>query len=114
MAGSFGLFSVRLDLSRGDTCHHRKGDTWHGMTSAAYVSDDVSNIRGDDVATSGWLTVVESGVDTCPLVANSMRTGGPIRGRHVSLIVWLNGLCVKFVMARTGFEPVTSSTDQEL
>jgi hypothetical protein len=21
--------------SRGDTCHHCKGDTWHGMTSAA-------------------------------------------------------------------------------
>jgi hypothetical protein len=30
------IFSVRLDQSRGDTCHHWKGDTWHGMTSASY------------------------------------------------------------------------------
>jgi hypothetical protein len=41
------------------------------------------------VATFGWLTVVESGSDTCPLVANGMRTRGPIRGRHVSLVVWV-------------------------
>jgi hypothetical protein len=43
----------------------------------------------DDVATFGWLTVVELGSDTCPLVANGMRTRGPICGRHVSLIVWV-------------------------
>jgi hypothetical protein len=24
----------KLDQSEGDTCHHCKGDTWHGMTSA--------------------------------------------------------------------------------
>jgi hypothetical protein len=42
-----------------------------------------------DVADVGWLIVGESGADTCPLVANDMRTRGPIRGRHVSLIVWL-------------------------
>jgi hypothetical protein len=41
------------------------------------------------VATFGWLTVVELGSDTCPLVANGMRTRGPIRGCHVSLIVWV-------------------------
>jgi hypothetical protein len=43
------------------------------------------------VADVGWLRVVESGADTCPLVANGMRTRGPIRGCHVSLIVWLMG-----------------------
>jgi hypothetical protein len=42
-----------------------------------------------DVASICWLAVVESGSDTCPLVANGMRTRGPIRGCHVSLIVWL-------------------------
>jgi hypothetical protein len=50
--------------------------------------DDVS---GGDVADVGWLTVVESGDDTCLWVANGMRTRGPIRGRHVSLVDWLSG-----------------------
>jgi hypothetical protein len=26
-------------------CHHWKGDTWHGMTSATYMKDDVSIVR---------------------------------------------------------------------
>jgi hypothetical protein len=46
----FGLFGVRLDQLGGDTCHHWKGDTWHRMMSASYVSNDVSNTCGDDVA----------------------------------------------------------------
>jgi hypothetical protein len=45
--------------------------------------------RTDDVETFGCLTVVESGSDTCPLVANGMRTRGPIPGRHMSLVVWV-------------------------
>jgi hypothetical protein len=43
------FLGVRLDQSGGDTCHHWKGDTWHGMTSAAYVSDDMV-YDDDDVA----------------------------------------------------------------
>jgi hypothetical protein len=27
-------YDRQLDQSMGDTCHHCKGDTWHGMTSA--------------------------------------------------------------------------------
>jgi hypothetical protein len=33
------LIGRELDQSRGDTCHHCKGDTWHGMTSAGTVAD---------------------------------------------------------------------------
>jgi hypothetical protein len=29
----------QLDQSMGETCHHYKGDTWHGMTSAGTVAD---------------------------------------------------------------------------
>jgi hypothetical protein len=42
-----------------------------------------------DVVDVEWLTVGESGVDTCPWVANSRRTRGPIHGGHVSLNGWL-------------------------
>jgi hypothetical protein len=52
--------------------------------------DDMSD---GDMVDVGWLTVGESGDDTCPLVANGVRTRGPIRGRHVSLIVWFILLC---------------------
>jgi hypothetical protein len=45
--------------------------------------DDMS---GDDVARNYWLAAVESGSDTCPLVANGVRTRGPICGHHVSLV----------------------------
>jgi hypothetical protein len=31
----------QLDQSRGDMCHHCKGDTWHGMKSTADREDDV-------------------------------------------------------------------------
>jgi hypothetical protein len=41
------------------------------------------------VEISGWLKFFESRSDTCPLVANGMRTRGPIRGHHVSLVVWV-------------------------
>jgi hypothetical protein len=41
------------------------------------------------VETSGWLTAIESGSDTCPLVENGMRIRGPIYGCHVSLVVWV-------------------------
>jgi hypothetical protein len=27
------VYDRQLDQSMGDTCHHCKGDTWHGMTS---------------------------------------------------------------------------------
>jgi hypothetical protein len=47
--------------------------------------DDVS---GDDMARNCWLEAVELGSDTFPLVGNGVRTRGPIRGCHVSLIVW--------------------------
>ena len=57
----------------------------------------------DDVATFGWLTVVESGNDTCPLVENGMRTRGPIRGRHVSLVVWFMVVCK--IMGVRGVRP---------
>jgi hypothetical protein len=51
VAGRFGIYGIRLDQSRGDTCHHWKGDTWHGMTSASYVADDVAGrYVEDDVA----------------------------------------------------------------
>jgi hypothetical protein len=30
VSGRFGTFGTRLGQSEGDTCHHWKGDTWHG------------------------------------------------------------------------------------
>jgi hypothetical protein len=45
VSGIFGFLGVRLDQSGGDTCHHWKGDTWRGMTSETYVSDDVAIVR---------------------------------------------------------------------
>jgi hypothetical protein len=83
------------------------------MRSEACVSNDISSGTAcDDVATSGWLIAASKELTRVRLWANDMRTRGPIRGHHVSLIVWLNGLCVKFVMARSGFEPVTSISAQ--
>jgi hypothetical protein len=29
VSSGFGRTGVQLDLLRGDTCHHYKGDTWH-------------------------------------------------------------------------------------
>jgi hypothetical protein len=34
VAGDVAYVDRQLDQSMGDTCHHCKGDTWHGMTSA--------------------------------------------------------------------------------
>jgi hypothetical protein len=69
----------------------------------------------DDVATSGWLTVVESGSDTCPLVVNGMRTRGPIRGRHVSLVVWVVVIIVVCKMYGVrGVQPPDFPTAQTL
>jgi hypothetical protein len=44
-------YDRQLDQSMSDTCHHYKGDTWHGMTSAGdwagtvegYVEGDVDH-----------------------------------------------------------------------
>jgi hypothetical protein len=33
----------------GDTCHHCKGDTWHGMTSAADWAGTVAGYMAGDV-----------------------------------------------------------------
>jgi hypothetical protein len=62
--------------------------------------DDMS---GDDVASNCWLAAIESGSDMCPLVANGVRTRGPIRGRHVSLIVWFMVVCK--IMGVCGVRP---------
>jgi hypothetical protein len=50
-----------------------------------------------DVAGCCWLMIIEWGDETCPLVANSMRTRGPIHGRHVSLIFGSYGCCIKYM-----------------
>ena len=55
MSGRFGFLGVRLDQFRGDMCHHWKGDTWHRMMSASYMSNDVSNMHGDDVEIVYWM-----------------------------------------------------------
>jgi hypothetical protein len=83
VSGSFGILGVRLDQSRGDMCHHWKGDMWHGMTSAAYVADDVSSTtstatRGSDVG--------ESAMDTWHLLVGWRER---IIGRHVACIDWM-------------------------
>jgi hypothetical protein len=62
---NFWIFERTVDQFRGDTCHHWKGDTWHRMMSASYVSDDVSSMRGDDVARVYWLVAGELGGDMC-------------------------------------------------
>jgi hypothetical protein len=54
VSGSFGFLGVRLDQFGGDTCHHWKGDTWHRVTSASCVSDDVSSMRGADMVEVMW------------------------------------------------------------
>jgi hypothetical protein len=33
------MYDRQLDQSTGDTCHHCKGDMWHGMTSATDWAD---------------------------------------------------------------------------
>jgi hypothetical protein len=54
----------------------------------------------DDVATAGWLFVGEYGDDTCPFMANNMRTRGPIGGRHVSPHFWLFDFLVQKIGGR--------------
>jgi len=77
--------------------------TWQGRTiMLTWQLDDVSRFY--------WLVVVQSGDGTCHLMANDVRTRGPIGGRHVSLVYWL--MVFWFInqkfMGSTGFEPVTS------
>jgi hypothetical protein len=86
VSGRFGILDVRLDQSRGDTCHHWKGDTWHGMTSAAYVADDVSIVRQRDVAATRGSDVGESAMDTWHLLVGWRER---IIGRHVACIGWM-------------------------
>jgi hypothetical protein len=60
---------------------------WQGHTDRDDVSDG-------DMADVGWLTVGESEEMTrVHLLANGVRTRGPICGHHVSLIVWFILLC---------------------
>jgi hypothetical protein len=64
----------------------------YGDVAGPYHHDDMAV---DDVAHFYWLVVGESDVDTCHLVANNMRTRGPIHGRHVSSLVGYILLCKK-------------------
>ena len=75
--------------------------TWQGRT--IMVTWQVG-----DVANAGWLFVGEYDDETCPFWANDMRTRGPTRGRHVSLIRSSLFLCVKVYWESVGFDPRTS------
>jgi hypothetical protein len=44
-----------------------------------------------------WLMVVESGVTRVIWLANGVRTRGPIGGRHVSLIILVMWLYIKYM-----------------
>jgi hypothetical protein len=41
------VYDRQLDQSMGDTCHHCKGDTWHGMTSAGDWAGTVAGYVAD-------------------------------------------------------------------
>jgi hypothetical protein len=105
VSGSFGILGVRLDQSRGDTCHHWKGDTWHGMTSAAYVADDVITVQLSDVSGTWTNRCLTRGI----FQANGKVPHGPTSGCHVAPRHWFNIFqCKIWFMVWTGFEPRTS------
>jgi hypothetical protein len=89
----------------GDTCHHYKGDMWHGMTSTAdwvgmvvgYVADWWTN---QHLMRGGLLLVLEV---PC----------GPVMGCHVAPCDWLLWF-MHNVMVSTRVEPPTYSLGNRL
>jgi hypothetical protein len=120
VSGRFGVLDVRLDQSRGDTCHHWKGDTWHGMTSAAYVADDVSIVRqvtwqrrvavtwANQRWTRGifWLDGVnESAVDTWHALIGCKGATWPNHGLPCGTLGFANIGCVKNLLGPRDSNP---------
>jgi hypothetical protein len=68
------------------------GPTWQGRTIHTMMC------QVDDVARIHWLMVVESNRMTRVIwLANGVRTRGPIGGRHVSLIILVMWLYIKYM-----------------
>jgi hypothetical protein len=85
----------------GDMCHHCKGDTWHGMTSATDWAGDVAVRTFDSVADTWGIQQLTLG--RLWLVVDVPR--GPVMGCHVAPCGWFMGY-VKFY-GFGGVEPAT-------
>jgi hypothetical protein len=73
-------YDRQLDQSMGDTCHHYKGDMWHGMMSAG---DWASTVAGYMADTWG---IQHSTLGILLLVFEVPR--GPVMGCHVAPRGW--------------------------